>query len=254
MYDCPVNHPDLPQLFDPTVPDNPALWAVFEGRHAGRAVVDDVEHPAHCVVRTEAVLTFSSRRVKPTFLSEAIAHVGKFGAIWLVWPEADATPAGLPEADRITQRLEFYDCDVGSQALVDLRARLPEGCEMCAIDRLLLERCEWREDMIFFCGSVDNFLLNGMGLCLMRGGEILVEAYVSSFGGKQAEIGAVTRADYRGKGYAPIACAYLIQACHERGYQAYWSCEADNTASIRVAEKLGFYQRKSYQVLEYHGL
>ncbi len=27
------------------IPDHPALGAVFKGRHTGRAVVDDVEHP-----------------------------------------------------------------------------------------------------------------------------------------------------------------------------------------------------------------
>jgi RimJ/RimL family protein N-acetyltransferase len=86
---------------------------------------------------------------------------------------------------------------------------------------------------------------------MMHGDEIMVESYVSSFGKTQAEIGAVTRAAYRGHGYAPITCAYLIQACEQRGYQAYWSCDFDNQASIRVAQKLGFRQKKAYQILEY---
>ena len=36
MIECPINHPALPGLFDPQIPNNPALWAVLEGRHAGR--------------------------------------------------------------------------------------------------------------------------------------------------------------------------------------------------------------------------
>ena len=95
---------------------------------------------------------------------------------------------------------------------------------------------------------------NGMGSCMMQGGEIIIEAYVSSFGDTHAEIGAVTRAPYRGHGYAPIACAYLIQACEQRGYHAYWSCDTDNLASVRVARKLGFRQERAYQVLEYRHL
>jgi RimJ/RimL family protein N-acetyltransferase len=86
---------------------------------------------------------------------------------------------------------------------------------------------------------------------MMRGNEIIVESYVSSFGETQADIGAVTREAYRGHGYAPIACAYLIQACEQRGYQAYWSCDAENEASIRVAQKLGVRQERAYQILEY---
>ena len=86
---------------------------------------------------------------------------------------------------------------------------------------------------------------------MMRGDEIIVEAYASSLGRTQAEIGAVTWEAYRGNGYAPIACAYLMQLLERRGYRAYWSCDADNLASIRVAQKLGFRQEKVYQILEY---
>jgi hypothetical protein len=49
-----------------------------------------------------------------------------------------------------------------------------------------------------------QFFVNGLGLCMMQGDEIIVEAYVSSFGDTQAEVGAVTRAAYRGHGYAPV--------------------------------------------------
>jgi RimJ/RimL family protein N-acetyltransferase len=254
MHECPVDHPALPTLFDPSVPDNPALWAVFKGRHAGRALVDDVRHPSQCVLRTDAVLTFSSCHISQPFLNGAIAHFRKTGDVWLVWPSTESTQLVAPEAARVTQRLEFIDCDAGSQVLADLRRCLPDGCEIRPIDRQLLERCEWRSDMEFFCGSVDNFLVNGIGLCMMQGDEIIVEAYVSSFGETQAEIGAVTREAYRGHGYAPITCAYLIQACEQRGYGAYWSCDVENAASIRVAQKLGFRQERAYQIFEYSAL
>jgi RimJ/RimL family protein N-acetyltransferase len=77
---------------------------------------------------------------------------------------------------------------------------------------------------------------------------------MSSFGDTKAEIGAITREAYRGHGYAPITCAYLIEACERRGYQAYWSCDTENTASIRVARKLGFRQERAYQIFEYSSL
>jgi RimJ/RimL family protein N-acetyltransferase len=131
---------------------------------------------------------------------------------------------------------------------------LPEGLDIRPIDRQLLGRCEWREDIEFYCGSVDNFLVNGIGLALMQGDEIISETYATSLGDARAEIGAVTRAAQRGRGYAPIACAFLIQACAQRGYQAYWSCDADNAASARVARKLGFEREGAYQILEYSAL
>lgn len=50
MIKCPVDHPALPALFDPLVPNNPALWAVFQGRHTGIALVDDLQKPTECVL------------------------------------------------------------------------------------------------------------------------------------------------------------------------------------------------------------
>jgi GNAT superfamily N-acetyltransferase len=231
-------------------PDHPALWAALRGRHAGRAMVDNVEHPTQCVLRTDAALTYSSRQISQVFLHEAIAYFQKAGPIWLIWQAAMSAHI-VAQADQIVERLEFHDYDPHSAVLADLLRRLPVGFELCPIDRQLIERCEWRLDIEFYCGSLDNFLVNGLGLCMVQGDEIIVEAYVSSFGDTHAEIGAVTRAPYRGHGYAPIACAYLIRACEQRGYHAYWSCDADNTASIRVARKLGSRQEKAYRILEY---
>jgi len=263
MNECPAVHPALPPLFDPQVPDHPALWAVFKGRHAGRAVVDDIRHPAQCVVRTDACLTYCSRDVSAAFLSEAIAHLCQIGPLWLIWPNATSSPPVTPPATVVTRRLGFSDCDPDSALLAGWRRRLPDGFAIRPIDRELLARCEWRSDMEFYCGSVDSFLVNNFGLCLMRSGgstagvdgtpvaEIITEAYASSLGDTHAEIGAVTREAHRGHGYAPVACAYLIAECARRGYQAYWSCDADNPPSARVARKLGFRHEQAYLILEY---
>ncbi len=70
-------------------------------------------------------------------------------------------------------------------------------------------------------------------------------------GSTYAEIGAITHEPYRGRGLAPIAVAYLIEALSERGYQAYWSCDIDNPASATVARKLGFRIERFYEVWEY---
>ncbi len=254
MHEYPVAHPSLPALFDPTVPNNPALWAVLKGRHAGRAWVDDVQNPSQCVLRTDTILTYVSRQITQTFLDQAIVHLRQIGSFWLVWPFTMPAQLVAPQAACIIQRLECYDYDPHSRVLADLRQRLPDGFEIRPIDRRLLDRCEWRADMEFYCGSLDNFLANGIGLVMMRGDEIIVEAYASSLGDTQAEIGAVTREAYRGRGYAPITCAYLIQVCEQRGYRAYWSCDVYNEASIRVARKLGFRQENAYEILEYNPL
>jgi RimJ/RimL family protein N-acetyltransferase len=248
MLECPIDHPALPGLFDPQVPNNPALWAVFEGRHFGNAFVDDLDIPSQCVLRTDASLTYASHHVSQDFLQEVIDHLKKSKPIWLVRSQGDP-PA--PEGYRVLPRLEFYNVDPLSPILADLRNRLPDGYAMRLIDRGLLERCEWRDDMAFYCGSLENFLRHDLGMCLMHGEEIIVEAYSSALGSTYAEMGAITHEPYRGRGLATIAVAYLIEALSERGYQAYWSCDTDNPASAHVARKLGFRIEQSYEVWEY---
>ena len=248
MIECPVSHPDLPHLFDPHVPNNPALWAVLQGRHTGCAFVDVLPHPSQCVLYTDAVMTFPSRDAGAAIIAEVINKLIPNLPVWLIRPQS-APPA--PGGYTRLPRLEFYDCDSTSTILAGYRARLPIGFEMRLIDMALLQRCEWREDMRFFCGSLDNFLRNSLGMCMLRDDEIIVEAYASALGGEFAEIEAITREPFRGKGYAPIAVAFLIDALEARGYHSYWSCDVDNTASARVARKLGFRIEKPYEIWEY---
>lgn len=248
LFDCPVNHTLLPSLFDPHVPNNPALWAVFNSRLSGMAVVDRLENPTQCVLRTVARLTYHSRQVSLPFLTAAIEHFKHTSLVWLTHLPGDP-PA--PEGYVAMPRLEFYDYPHFSPILADFRSRIPSGYDIRLIDKDLLDRCEWRDDMSFYCGSLDNFLLNGLGLCLMHGDEIIVEVYASSLGAPYAEIGVLTHAPYRGMGFAPITAAYLIEMLEQRGFHAYWSCDTDNPASAQVARKLGFLVERPYEILVY---
>jgi hypothetical protein len=249
MIHFPANDPILQGLFDPNLPNSPALWAVLYGNHTGKAVVDSTQNPSQCVLRTNAALTYFSVRTGQAFLNQATAFLGENGPVWLVWPHK--TWLHPPEGNdvEIVNRLEF--CETNPGILDNLRRQLPDGYSVRKIDEQLLERCEWRAEMEFYAGSLRSFLKHGIGLCMMNENEIIVEAYASSLGKTRAEIGAITHETFRGRSYAPIACAFLIEECQQRGYQAYWSCDTDNIASIRVAQKLGFKQMRAYKIFEY---
>ena len=250
MYSHFTNDPALHKLFDINLPNSPALWAVLKGNHTGKVLVNDQNNPTQCVLRTDAALTYFGGQIRQEFLDEAVRRFRELGLIWLVWPHQTAlTPPGDPA--EVVDRLEFYGYNPDSDMLDQLKKRLPAGYKIRTIDAELLQRCEWREEMEFYAGGFDNFLKHGIGLCMMHDDEIIVEAYASALGKTRAEIGAITREHHRGQGYAPISCAYLIEECERRGYQAYWSCDADHTASIRVAQKLGCEYEKPYQIFEY---
>jgi GNAT superfamily N-acetyltransferase len=254
MFDYPANGAPLQGLFDPNLPNSPALWAVLEGHHTGKAVVDHGQNPRQCVLRTDAALTYFAPQTGQAFLDQAIARFRRLGPVWLVWPHFTALQPPQIEDAQVINRLEFYTYDPHSETLSSLRQQLPKGYVIQRIDCPLLERCEWRAEMEFYAGSLDNFLAHGLGLCMMREDEIIVEAYASALGNARAEIGALAREAYRGQGFAGIACAYLIEMCEQKGYHAYWSCDAGHTASIRVAQKLGFQQERAYHIFEYDPL
>lgn len=254
MHVVPTNDPVLHRLFEDNLPNSPALWAVLKGVHTGKAVVDLQRNPSQCVLRTDAALTYFSDQTSPTFLDKAIKYFRRAGSVWLVWPPSSTLKPPEIEDAKVIDRFEFYGYDPSSDGLEKLRKQLPTGHEMRTIRAELLGRCEWRDEMEYYAGSFNNFLKHGIGLCMLHENEIIVEAYASALGKTRAEIGALTHKDFRGRGYAPIACSYLIEVCEWRGYQAYWSCDADHTASIRVAQKLGFQHERAYQIFEYESL
>lgn len=251
MFDLPANTPVLQALFDPSLPNSPALEAVLKGNHLGKAVVDDLRNPSQCVLRTDACLTYVGYQTKQRFLEDAVMHFEHAGPVWLIWPHATTLQPPAIEKAKEIQRREFYSVDPHSETLEELRRSLHYECRMRTIDRPLFMRCAWREEMEFYAGGVESFLQHGIGLCMMRGNEILVEAYASAVGIVMAEIGVITSEAHRGRGYAAIACAHLIAECERRGVQPYWSCDADHHASIRVAQKLGFQQGGAYQIYAY---
>jgi RimJ/RimL family protein N-acetyltransferase len=70
---------------------------------------------------------------------------------------------------------------------------------------------------------------------------VLVSVANSFFVGETCEdVGVVTEAPYRGRGYSSACSAALCREIQARGHTPTWGTSPDNVGSIRVAEKLGF--------------
>ena len=61
----------------------------------------------------------------------------------------------------------------------------------------------------------------------------------------------ITARAHRGLDLAAHGCRRVIEGCEAEGLGTYWSCNRDNLASNRVAEKLGFTDRRPYRFLVY---
>lgn len=94
-----------------------------------------------------------------------------------------------------------------------------------------------------FWDSVDDFVRRGVGFFATdrdkpdRPASLAFSAYLDD---SCLEVGVETTAEYRGLGYAQIACARVIHEALARGLEPVWSCKTENAGSFRLAERLGF--------------
>lgn len=253
MIEVPTTHPNLPALFDPQVSNNPILFATLMGHTPGRAWVDNPVNPSQCMVRENGSLVFLSNNADRAFLENGFDIIKQFSHVIYVSRQGEST-LQIPTADRILQRLEFTEYDAESQSIADLiNGGLPDGFEIRDIDEELIKKIDSREDIESYCGSLENFLEHGFGICLLQNGEIVSEAYAPYVTVKNVEIATLTKETHRGRGYATKTCAHFIKTCRERDLEPYWSCDADNLASVNLARKLGFKNERKYEILMYRG-
>jgi len=254
MIEVNTTHPKLPSLFDPNIPNNPVLFATLMGHAPGRAWVDDEADPSQCLVRVNGLLVFLSQNADQAFLDEGFEVIKQFSHVVFVSNRGEST-LQIPKANRVLQRLEFAEYDAQSRSVADLiNGGLPDGFEVRNIDEELIKKMESREDIESYCGSVENFLAHGFGVGLVKNGEVVSETYAPFVAARNIELATLTKESHRGHGYAAITCAHFIQTCQTRGLAPYWSCDADNLASVRLARKLGFKNEREYEILMYRGM
>ncbi len=101
-------------------------------------------------------------------------------------------------------------------------------------------------------GSPHDVLTEGCAAGAVVDGRLVSLVQTSALGERFADIGAVTGAAFRGRGYATSAGAIVCRWVRESGRTPVWSCGEDNLASLRVAEKLGFREvaRRVYLIPE----
>ena len=106
----------------------------------------------------------------------------------------------------------------------------------------------WPEVIEGIFGSIENFGKAG-GFTLLDGEIIAAESMIGFKGKDNIEIGTITHEKYRGKGLSTYICAYLVKDLVDKGFSPYWSCNASNIGSKKVAENLGFNEPFEYDAI-----
>ncbi|MCE1201541.1 MAG: GNAT family N-acetyltransferase [Bacteroidia bacterium] len=120
------------------------------------------------------------------------------------------------------------------------RPLLPPGFNIEAVNAATFDSFEGIVVPKGFWNNSEEFLKGGAGFCVMEGDRAVATAFSAFLLDGFLELGIETRASHRGRGMAWHCCASLIDYSLRNGLEPVWACRLENTASMHLAQKLGF--------------
>jgi len=106
----------------------------------------------------------------------------------------------------------------------------------------------WANDLVSQYKDYDTYKELGLGVVVLKDGELIAGASSYSTYKEGIEIEIDTREDYRRKGLAYVCGAKLIMECLKKGLYPSW--DAQNKWSLAIAEKLGYHFSHEYIAYE----
>ncbi len=103
-----------------------------------------------------------------------------------------------------------------------------------------------------FWYSVDDFLQQGLGYCVLKGNKIISACLSCCVNGKNHEISVETyEEEEMNKGLATLVCVAYLEKCMENGITPHWSTLETNAESNQLGKKLGFEFKSKCKTLEF---
>lgn len=240
--------PAIASLFDMTKPTMLRAWNVLEGTIRGEIVVDDRSEPEWAIVRDPIYSTlYLGGQFTPGLLATMVNHFRTQGGVGIsCWPDDPINQILPPEPDYDGATLCFTNRSAGV-VLSSLRPELPAPYALMQRDEQLFKQSVDYDSTLAAFGSVANAMRLTLGVVLVHDGVVVCEAATGAATHRQIEVGVTTIAAYRQRGCATIACAKLIELCEQQGYTTWWDCAKQNSASVRLARKLGYQYEREYR-------
>ncbi|MFF5626856.1 GNAT family N-acetyltransferase [Microbacterium sp. NPDC012755] len=165
----------------------------------------------------------------------------------LPWTERLAQPGGMPPL-RVESRLNFTFDPALFRAATSIGA--PIGWSIVPAEASDFDR-PGSVVPSYFWRDPAQFLARGGGWRAEKDGCRGALVFSSFRFDAELELGIETAPESRGQGLGAAVAAWMIEDLLTQGISPVWSCRAGNTASARLAEKLGFRISKR---LPYYGL
>jgi RimJ/RimL family protein N-acetyltransferase len=248
-----------------------SVQAAIEGNNPGRIFVDDIENPRTGFALTVEGYLLAGEDSNPEtinalrrFLKEKI-FTGEFFvngndslslAVHPVTWEA-RLPQLIPSYEALKIQRYHYVC---REVKFDWRKHVPQGYSVHHVDKNFFENSqivfpdEMREwfDIEEMWWTKENFFSKGISFAVVHEGEIVSWCTPDCVAGDQIDVGIITLRAHRRRGLAAIAVAATVEQCFNKGYKAVgWHCNVINTASWKVAEKVGFERHREYAYYDY---
>lgn len=223
--------------------------------HMGKAYADDCDEPNSAMIIVD-VFCFFSGVVNEELLASCVKKTDKNFLILNVQNEEWAK--SIEQLHQTAQKRQRYaikkELSVFRQEiLLQYTQEIPAQYQLHTINSELYDQImqeEWSMDLCAAFKDKSDFLEHGLGVIAMKGNAIDSGASSYVYYDQGIEIEIDTRKEERRKGLALACGAALILECLKRNWYPSW--DAQNTASVALAEKLGYHYDATYDVYELH--
>ncbi|KAA0965714.1 GNAT family N-acetyltransferase [Sporosarcina sp. ANT_H38] len=228
--------------------DSTIILSCLQG-HMGTTWVDDLENPTVAQITVGIFVFFAGNPTTKT-AEELLCNLSDYNLVIVNtedWKkQIETVHKGSIEK---FQRFKFYKNPehLNKSHIQTLLSPLPEGYELKKIDAVIAKEAslhELSEDFTTQFNSIDDFINLGVGFVILNEGQVVCGATSFSIYDDGIEIEIATHPQHRRKGLATITASALILDCLDRGFYPSW--DAANNESVKLAEKLGYIFKESY--------
>ncbi|MTI47384.1 MAG: GNAT family N-acetyltransferase [Firmicutes bacterium] len=240
------------EVFQDISHSHPIVYSVLEGNQPGKVFIDDIKNPRTALLYpTNSFFYIAGDEKNNEFLQEIKKLIFEdllvnnedelvLFAFSKKWRDKLDELLGDKESVKIERRdFDFIKTKFKEKRL-DLDKGLPKGYKLIKINKEVANQI----GIIKSWGNIEGFMNKGIGYCIVKGDKVVSSCYSIYIGNKMAEINIHTNENHREKGLATAVVISFIEECLSRGIKPNWSCWPFKEASLKLAKKLGFVEKK----------
>jgi RimJ/RimL family protein N-acetyltransferase len=238
---------------------DPLMYAVIEGHTRGRVFADDATDPGAAFVWTGTECAYLAGGEESSSFKQALHQL-------VVQEIIPAAQAGGRDYLSLFSFPGSYAPKLESLFAAQMPLRTPLSTFSFDEDRfharhgglrkqptgaVTLERIGAEEladpqnahlsaEIAAYWGTIDSFLDQGTGYCVLDGENLVSWCYVQAYGQGAQTIDIWTASSHRRRGLGTLVATAVIDSSLAEGYSPFWICDRANLGSRRLAEWLGF--------------